>query len=194
MKYTVVDTLNDVQAHVRVAGQDRLREIFRFPRDQKDVFDLMMQGKSMPEVEESCLEEARALSHDLDLLQLAGPESHLLKPLEYEIMKIPGGTGWQVEVLKPWLLPLSVFRRYHTLTPAEERILTGQLTEALREAKKARLELGRVTDRHIYLTGENQFVLDGFDKAGDRDDLSDLADLVCDPALREELQGKPLFG
>lgn len=51
-----------------------------------------------------------------------------------------------------------------------------------------------MTDRHIYLTGENQFVLDGFDKAGDRDDLSDLADLVCDPALREELQGKPLFG
>ncbi len=200
MKYTILETLSDTLAHVKTAEGDYMLETVRFPRDQKDLFDWMMQGKTMPEIEEECLQQVQTLGKELDLLQLAGPESHLVKPLRYEIMKIPGGTGWQAEILKPRLMPLSVLRRYHTLTPREESLLANQLAAALREAKKARLHKNRVLESDVYVAQEHEFLLDltGLDwpvvPQEECDTLETLVDVVRDPDLRQRLRRQPLFG
>lgn len=199
MKYTVIETISDTLARVKRGDAEYIRETVRFPRDQKDIFDLMMQGKSMPEVEADCLAQVKALGKELDLLQLVKPDSRLVRPVEYEIMKIPGGTGWQAEILKPRLLPLSVLQRYHTLTAEEEKILTDQLADGLREAQKARLRKSRVKESDVYVSAENQFLLDltGSDwpdeAQEDLETLEILADLVSDPDLRQQLKNQPLF-
>lgn len=194
MKYTVTDKLSETLSEVKLSDGTRCwLETLRFPEDQKDLFDLLQQGMSMPEAEDHCLQRCKARQKELDLLQLTRDDTHIARPLEYAVSRIPGGTGWQIEILKPRRMPLSVLRRYHTLTPAEEETLVEQLIDALQEAKKARLELSRVREDNVFLDAENQFVLDGFNGLGDRETVEDLADLVQDPALRESLSERKLF-
>lgn len=186
MKYRVLRELSPVKKEVLTASGLRWLETVAFPEDQKDLFDQFQAGLSMEQAEQLYRERARACQHGLDLIGLRKEDSHLYGFEEYEVRPIPGGTGWQVDVLREPMLSLGQLRRYHTLTEEEERILASQLADALREAKKAGLEAGPVDEDHVFVVRENEYCLQVV-PGENRESLADVAALVHSESLRDSL-------
>lgn len=192
MKYRVLRPLSDCCQEVMAS--DGLRWLFTaaFPEDQKDLFDQFQRGLSMDQAESLYREQARDYQHMLDLIGLRKEDSHLYGFEEYEVRSIPGGTGWQVDVLGVPMLSLGQLRRYHTLSVQEERLLADQVVDALREAKKAGIEAGSVDEDHVFVDRENEFMVKVI--PGEvRDGLEDVALLVRDEGLRQELSSHSLW-
>lgn len=94
----------------------------------------------MSEAEDEYLKRCRVVQDRLDLLMKS---DHLAKYEEYEVKKIPGATGWQIEILMPYRMSLAEFETYHAFSSKEERQMIESLCAALKEAKKRSLMRGR---------------------------------------------------
>lgn len=185
MKYT--KTLDRSLKTIEVVSGDQRKivQVLRFPENQSDVFDVLTRGLTMKEAEEEYLRQCKEAQRGLDLLAKAETQDHIAQYEEYEVKKIPGGTGWQIEILKPYRMSLAELKKFHTLTKAEERLLVDQLCVALRQAKKAGLGHRSLKPENIFAIGENEFVLDDFSEG--EPDWNGLADLVDDPDLKSEI-------
>lgn len=185
MKYT--KTLDRSLKTIEVVSGDQRKivQVLRFPEKQGDVFDMLTRGLTMKEAEEEYLRQCKEVQRGLDLLAKAETKDHIAQYEEYEVKKIPGGTGWQIEILKSYRMSLAELKKFHTLTKAEERLLIDQLCIALRQAKKAGLGHRSIKPENIFVVSENEFVLDDFSE--DEPDWTGLADLVNDPDLKSEI-------
>lgn len=175
-------SLDETKKLVQTNEGLKLVQRLTFPKDQSLIFDFLMAGKEMAQIEEEMLAQVKEVQKELDRLKWMDPQYFDV----YEVKKIVGGTGWQIEVLKPFSLSLNDFEKYHTLSALEERLLIDQIIQELQSRQKAGLALKRVGKDSIYLRSENEYFLDwiGEEKAFVWDDL---ADLVNDPELKEAL-------
>ncbi len=186
MKYTKVLDRSGKTMEVVHNNTRKIVQVLRFPERQGDVFDLLTRGMTMKEAEDEYLRQCKDAQRRLDLLAKADPKAHIAVFEEYEVKKIPGGTGWQIEILKPYRMSLAELKKVHTLTEAEEKTLVDQLCQALREGKKAECGHDRIKPENVFVVAENEFALDDFH--GETEPaLGLLADLVETPALKEQL-------
>lgn len=192
MKYTKTLERSLKTIEVVSGNQRKIVQVLRFPEKQGDVFDLLTRGLTMKEAEEEYLRQCKEAQHGLDLLAKAEAKDHIALYEEYEVKKIPGGTGWQIEILKPYRLSLFELKKFHTLTKEEERILIDQLSVALRQAKKAGVGHCAIKPENIFVVAENEFVLDDF-LGNDEPDWNGLADLVEDPDLKSQIVQSDLW-
>ncbi|WP_300919937.1 hypothetical protein [uncultured Dubosiella sp.] len=193
MKYskTLARSANTMEV---VSGEERkIVKVLSFPKNQSDVFDLLTQGLSMSEAEDEYLKRCRAVQDRLDLLMKS---DHLAKYEEYEVKKIPGATGWQIEILMPYRMSLAEFEKYHTFSSKEERQMIESLCAALKEAKKAQLDAGPLKKENVFLTKEGSYVLDVFNELEKEDAgaYESLEKLVADEELKNEIRTKDLWG
>lgn len=160
----------------------KIVQTLTFPKNQTLIFDFLMAGKEMTQIEEEMMVQVKTVQKELDRLKLMDPQCFEV----YEVKKIAGGMGWQIDVLKSLALSLKEFEKYHTLSALEERLLIDQVIQELQARQKAGLDLKHVDKDSIYLRSENEYFLDwiGEEKAFVWDDL---ADLVSDPELKEAL-------
>ena len=180
-KYKCIRKLKD--STFEVLGSDiQVVKIIDIPVNQSDIFDLLMKDMNMASIEEHYKKEADRITKQLERFAYLKEDSHIFKHDEFEVSKIPGGTGWRIKILKDKMVTLEEYRKVHDMTKSELIKLGLDLCDALIEGLNAGCHHGHICMENIYISPKDHFLLDDF-SIRESNDMMDLQKLLSQLGL-----------
>ncbi len=174
-----------------VLGEDiQVVKIIDIPVSQTDIFDLLMKDMDLPSIEGYYKKQADRITKQLERFAYLKEDSHIFKHDEFEVTKIPGGTGWRIKILKDKMMTLSEYRKVHTMSKEEVIKMGLDICDALIEGLNAGCQHGHICMENIYISPTDHYLLDDFALRKSHD-MVDLQKLLSRMGLDVPLEEDP---
>lgn len=174
-----------------VLGEDiQVVKIIDIPVSQSDIFELLMKDMDLTSIEAYYKKQADRITKQLGRFAYLKEDSHIFKHDEFEVSKIPGGTGWRIKILKDKMMTLSEYQKVHTMSKEEVIKMGLDLCDALIEGLNAGYQHGHICMENIYISPIDHYLLDDF-ALKESNDMVDLQKLLLQMGLDVPLEEDP---